>query len=291
MIALNLTTSNMAETVLKDYLEQSVTQDLARKINEGAPFEKDGKKLVNKKTLAGFLEYAKEEARKQAEVGAQSACLGQDVVFGWANHYFEEDSIVEKLYTEDGEEYKPAPKPSPKATAKPIELPKPKPPAQRSIFELLEEQPQEEEPRKEAPVEKPKMPGFYIEHKKYVDQYPGCIVAYRVGDFYEIFNDDAIAIAKALDLTLSSRDVGLEARVPMVGFPFHMADDYIPKLFKIKPVVMADNEGARVFEEPIEQTLENVDLETGEVLNQTALFDDDSFIELLRVLGDVEVRL
>ena len=46
-----------------------------------------------------------------------------------------------------------------------------------------------------------------------------------------------------------------------------------------------------MFEEPIEETLKNVDLETGEILNQTALFDDDSFIELLRVLGDVEVRI
>ena len=55
------------------------------------------------------MKYACEEARKLAEKGANCACVEDSVVFGWAIHYFEEDSIEGTLYTIDGEEYKPAP--------------------------------------------------------------------------------------------------------------------------------------------------------------------------------------
>jgi len=99
-------------------LEQTVSEILANKINNGVPVEKDGKKLISKKTLAGFMKYATDEARKQAAKGASSACLHSDIVFGWAIHYFEEESILGTLYNEDGTEYKP-PKPTPKVTPKP----------------------------------------------------------------------------------------------------------------------------------------------------------------------------
>ena len=109
--------------------------------------EKDGKKLISKKTLAGFMEYATKEAQNQAAKGATSACLHSDIVFGWAIHYFEEDSILGTLYNEDGTEYKP-PKPAPKGTPKPsataeapvVPAPKPQPKAgQMSMFDLFDE--------------------------------------------------------------------------------------------------------------------------------------------------------
>ena len=110
-MTLNLTATTTEEKVLKEYLEQNAGEVLANKINNGVPVEKDGKNLVSRKTLAGFMKYATEEARKQAVKGATSACLHSDIVFGWAIHYFEEDSIPGTLYNEDGTEYKP-PKPS-----------------------------------------------------------------------------------------------------------------------------------------------------------------------------------
>lgn len=113
MIPLNLTATTTEEKVLKEYLEQNVSEILADKINNGVPVEKDDKQLISRKTLAGFMKFATEEARKQAAQGATSACVHSDVVFGWAIHYFEEDSILGTLYNEDGSEYK-APKPAPK---------------------------------------------------------------------------------------------------------------------------------------------------------------------------------
>ena len=62
------------------------------------------------------------------------------------------------------------------------------------------------------------------------EQYKDCIVFYRLGDFYEMFFDDAIKASDILGLTLTGRDCGLEERAPMCGVPFHAADVYISKL-------------------------------------------------------------
>ena len=60
--------------------------------------------------------------------------------------------------------------------------------------------------------------------------HPDCIIFYRLGDFYEMFFDDAIKASKMLDLTLTGRDCGMAERAPMCGVPFHAADEYIAKL-------------------------------------------------------------
>ncbi len=62
------------------------------------------------------------------------------------------------------------------------------------------------------------------------EKYKDCIVFYRLGDFYEMFFDDAIKASQLLELTLTGRDCGLEERAPMCGIPFHAADAYIAKL-------------------------------------------------------------
>ena len=147
-MTLQLIATTIEEKILLEYLEQNASEVLADKINNGVPVEKDGKKLISKKTLAGFMEYATKEAQNQAAKGATSACLHSDIVFGWAIHYFEEDSILGTLYNEDGTEYKP-PKPTPKVTPKPsvtvtdtptAPAPKPQPKAgQMSMFDLFDE--------------------------------------------------------------------------------------------------------------------------------------------------------
>lgn len=62
------------------------------------------------------------------------------------------------------------------------------------------------------------------------EKYPDCIIFYRLGDFYEMFFDDAIKASEMLDLTLTGRDCGLEKRAPMCGVPYHAVDAYITKL-------------------------------------------------------------
>ncbi len=62
------------------------------------------------------------------------------------------------------------------------------------------------------------------------EKYPDCVLFYRLGDFYEMFFDDAVKVSKLLDLTLTGKDCGLEERAPMCGIPYHAAEGYIAKL-------------------------------------------------------------
>lgn len=64
------------------------------------------------------------------------------------------------------------------------------------------------------------------------EQYKDCILFYRLGDFYEMFYDDAITCSKVLELTLTGKDCGEEQRAPMCGIPHHAKDTYIPKLLE-----------------------------------------------------------
>ena len=67
----------------------------------------------------------------------------------------------------------------------------------------------------------------YIQPKR---EYKDCILFYRLGDFYEIFFDDALVASKELELTLTGKACGLEERAPMCGVPFHAVDSYLNKL-------------------------------------------------------------
>jgi len=67
----------------------------------------------------------------------------------------------------------------------------------------------------------------YLEIKA---RYPDCILFFRMGDFYEMFFEDAVVASKLLDITLTSRDKGRENSVPLCGFPWHAASTYIAKL-------------------------------------------------------------
>ncbi len=67
----------------------------------------------------------------------------------------------------------------------------------------------------------------YMETKK---QYKDCILFYRLGDFYEMFFEDAITASRELEITLTGKDCGLEERAPMCGVPFHAVDGYLNRL-------------------------------------------------------------
>ena len=297
MRTLNLATDGREQERIKAYLEEHASEELATKINNGTPFTKDGKTLTNRKTLKGFMDYARGEAQKQTAKGAQYAMIDDEVVFGWAIHYFEEDSIDGTLYTIDGEEYKPVKKAAPVATPKPVATKKEEP-AQQSMFDMLAESTVGEQAPKEDKEEhveeqpsiedapKPKGSPLYQSYMAYKQQYPDTIIAMRIGDFYEVFGEDAVAIAKQLELTLTSRDCGLENRVPMVGFPYHCADRYIDKMTAIKPVAVVDEDNLRYYAAP--DTM--VDVETGEVTQHKSVLDDEDLLMLLRLIDKITWR-
>lgn len=68
------------------------------------------------------------------------------------------------------------------------------------------------------------------QYKMVKDKYKDTIVFYRLGDFYEMFFDDAITVSRELDLTLTGRNCGMRERAPMCGVPYHSAETYINKL-------------------------------------------------------------
>lgn len=83
-------------------------------------------------------------------------------------------------------------------------------------------------PEQEIPVEElTPMMQQYLETKK---QYPDCILFYRLGDFYEMFFEDALTASKELEITLTGKACGLEERAPMCGVPFHAVEGYLTKL-------------------------------------------------------------
>ncbi len=288
---LRLKANNKQEEIILAYLQENASETLAEKINNGTPFVKGGKPLTNLKTLSGFMKYACEEARKLAEKGANCACVEDNVVFGWAIHYFEEDSIEGTLYTIDGEEYKPAPK---KTASKPIPKPEPKKESpksnfQFSLFDQFEETDVPEpiveettvvEPVAETVVEKPKGNPMYMKYLEYQAEHPSAIVAYRLGDFYEVFGENAVMVGNELELTITSRDVGLENRIPMIGFPYHAAEMYFAKIVKKHDLYIIENDEEKQFMGKLETVLNKLqDEEDYDELTEEEMREFDGDIE------------
>ena len=305
MIKLNLTPQNKQEELILNYLQNNASETLADKINNGTPFEKDGNPLLNKKTLSGFMKYACDEARNLAEKGANSACIDDATVYGWAIHYFEEESIEGTLYTIDGAEYKPAPKKS--VNTKPA-TPKPQPQKQQSLqFSLFDkfdendvkaptndylsvesaemtvdtkEEPTSVKTPTKPVVEENKGNDIYQKYMSYQAEYKTAIVAYRLGDFYEVFGDNAVTLGNELSLTITSRDVGLKDRIPMVGFPYHAAENYFAKIVKNHDLYIIENDGEKQFIERIKPAVNRlIDEDTGEILSEEEMreFDGDIY--------------
>lgn len=311
MIVLNLKTNDNQQERLKTYLQENASEILADKINNGVQITKDGKQLISKKDLDGFIDFACKKAQEQAEKDKHSAMVEDETVFGWAIHYFEEDSIEGKLYNPDGTPYEP---PKPKYMPKPVTTvtPPPKKDIQPNMFDLLSknedadnqdgedtdietEEPDDDEITEEekqevfAELEKEETKQISPIYTQYTDiqkKYPDCVIAYHLGDFYEVFGNKAVEISNILDLTLTGRDVGLPERIPIVGFPYHVADKYIGKLI-LKGYKVAVVE--KTNEITIKQDNMRIDMQTGEILQN----DNNALTTILKELfGDtMEIRL
>ena len=325
---LNLETKTKEQELVKAYLEENASATLAEKINNGTPFEKDGKTLINKKTLDGFMKYASDEARKLASKGANSACVEDKVVYGWAVHYFEEDSIEGTLFNADGTEYKPTPKPTP-AQVRKVEAKKPEQ-RQATLFDFMEteksepevndengddedEQPSQEEideilaeiaeeEKSDAEPEKLVSP-IWQKYQELQKEHSDRIVLYRLGDFYEVFGDNAVTLSDELGLTLTGRDFGLTSRVPMIGFPYHAADNYLQKIIQKHQVAVAETpddvkllpEPEEDFDELTEEEMREFDGDIEEPQNlddepedgfDASAFDKTAVVALVEIFGD-----
>ena len=74
----------------------------------------------------------------------------------------------------------------------------------------------------------PMMQQYLQIHEKYAD----CLLLFRLGDFYELFFEDAKTASRELELTLTGKDCGLEERAPMCGVPYHAVNTYVEKLIE-----------------------------------------------------------
>lgn len=304
---LNLTAQNKQEELILNYLQNNASETLADKINNGTAFEKDGKPLLNKKTLADFMKYACDEARKLAEKGANSACIDDATVYGWAIHYFEEESIEGTLYTIDGTEYKPTVKRVESNAVKAKPEPKKQENVQFSFFDNLTEQEvkghetdnssvdtDENEVIKQngndeqTPVASNTPNGtFFEKYQALQQQNPAYVIAYRLGDFYEILGEKAVEIAREIDLTLTSRDCGLEERVPMIGFPYHASENYFEKIAKSHDLLVVETDGTiRRIEQIPSKNERIVDVETGEILSEDLEPNDTVISKLFEIFGN-----
>jgi hypothetical protein len=297
---LNLKTKTKEQELVKAYLEENASKTLAEKINNGTPFEKDGKTFINKKTLDGFMKYASDEARKLASKGANSACVEDKVVYGWAVHYFEEDSIEGTLFNADGTEYKPAPKSAPTKVKK-VE-PKKTEERQPTLFDFMEPEKSEPEANGDGEDEQPsqeeideilaeiaeeenkkatqkRLSPFYEKYLEIERSYPDYVVTYRLGDFYEVFGEKAVQISEECNLTLTGRDVGLENRIPMVGFPYHAAELYFDKIQRNHRLVVVNSDGTL---KELSKPKTAINLDTGEI------YDEMTEEEMREFDGDIE---
>ena len=304
---LNLTAQNKQEELVLKYLQNNASDVLSNKINNGTPFEKDGHSLTNKKTLAGFMKYACDEARKLAEKGANSACIDDATVYGWAIHYFEEESIEGTLYTIDGAEYKPTVKRVESNAVKAKPEPKKQENVQFSFFDNMTEQEvkehetdnssvdtdenevieQNENDEQTPVVSKSPNATFYDKYHILQQQNPNSAVAYRLGDFYEIMGEKAVEIAREIDLTLTSRDCGLQERVPMIGFPYHASENYFSKIAKTHDLLIVETDGNTKFisKKDSEKTSQ-IDYETGEILGGDLEPNNTVISKLFEIFGN-----
>ena len=98
-----------------------------------------------------------------------------------------------------------------------------------------------EEEKQSLPKKEKSTNALYNSYMDAQEEYPNAVVIIRLGDFYEIFGENAKVISEELDLTLTGRDVGLTERIPMVGFPYHATDRYVEKILENHSVVVVES--------------------------------------------------
>lgn len=135
---------------------------------------------------------------------------------------------------------------------------------------------------------------LYQKYVRFQNQYPQSVIAYKVGDFFEVFGENAVKISNAFDLTLTGRDCGLAERIPMIGFPYHASDMYLHKIAERFDLVVVEDNVATSYgtndEEGNEPTMyENNDTlgeDIQEMRSSAKAFEQAALCRLLEIFGD-----
>ncbi|HMR64569.1 MAG TPA: DNA mismatch repair protein MutS, partial [Anaerolineae bacterium] len=123
----------------------------------------------------------------------------------------------------------------------------------------------------------------YLAIKK---QYPEAIVFFRLGDFYETFDEDAQLIAKELDIVLTSRKISKNQRVPMAGVPHHSAENYIARLIRSGyKVAVCEQLGSTPVDGLVPREVQRV-ITPGTVVEGTLLNDNENNYLAAIIRGD-----
>lgn len=142
--------------------------------------------------------------------------------------------------------------------------------------------------------EKSTISPFYAEYLRVQKANPDSIVVYRLGDFYEVMGEKAEQAANILDLTLTGRNVGLPERVPMCGFPYHVADRYFGKLTETVSVVVVepDAEPFKILSRAeVRKTPELVELSPEESEELDSIFSEqEEAEEQPDYVGEIDTR-
>lgn len=138
-------------------------------------------------------------------------------------------------------------------------------------------------------MEKEKLSSMMQHYMQVKEQYKDCFIFYRLGDFYELFFDDAVKVSSLLDLTLTGRACGLPDRAPMCGVPYHAVDGYISKLVSLgyKVAICEQLEEASPDKKGVERGVVRV-VTAGTVTDDEAIdAQANSFISCACKIGEV----
>ena len=130
----------------------------------------------------------------------------------------------------------------------------------------------------------PMMQHYLKTHEEYKD----CILFYRLGDFYEMFFDDAKVVSKELELTLTGKSCGAEERAPMCGIPYHAAETYLTRLVKkgYKVAICEQVEDPKLAKGMVKREVTRV-VTPGTILNAQALDETkNNYIMCIAYIGD-----
>ena len=119
------------------------------------------------------------------------------------------------------------------------------------------------------------------------EAYKDCILLYRIGDFYEMFGEDAVLGSKVLDITLTSRDKGKKEKVPLAGVPWHALESYLPKLVSkgYKVAICEQVEDPRLAKGLVDRDVVRV-VTPGTVLESTVLDEKENNYLMAVVCSD-----
>ncbi len=130
------------------------------------------------------------------------------------------------------------------------------------------------------------MMSHYLKTK---EEYNDCILFYRLGDFYEMFFDDAITVSRELELTLTGKSCGMEERAPMCGVPFHSANVYIARLVErgYKVAICEQVEDPKSAKGIVKREVTRV-ITPGTVLDETMLDEKkNNYLSVINVTDDI----